>query len=256
MHPRQDNNDHNHPVLTRLRDLRLAGDRGGALQEATRALSAQPGDPALMAEAVRTLVVAEQPETAARLFQLFAGDARARDILEPEVIARLALLQGHPEWVAGLSASAGPAWLAQFLACGQDPVFPLRLHEMQVRVANGPSVYVFTGDCPHCGHRSTVRTAVNLLVLIRSLCPACFGRHQLDWRQVRDFLRDRYAGCLALSLSETDWDLIDHVRSRLMEDEGVPAIVKALGQEYHFLLNEILARHVLDGSRQGPERTS
>jgi hypothetical protein len=209
-----------------------------------------------MAEAVRTLVVAEQPETAARLFHLFSGNPLAADLLEPEVIVRLALQQDRPELVAGLPAPDGPAWLAHFRGSGQDPVFPLRLTQMQVRVASGPSVYFFTGDCPHCGHPSTVRVAINLLVLTRSLCPACFGCFQVDWREIRAFLRRRYAAFLALDLSETDWDLIDHVRPRLMEPAGAPGIVKALGQEYHFLLNEILARHLLDSAQTGPERPS
>lgn len=248
--------DSNHPALKRLRDLRLGGDRGAALQEVTLALSAQPGDLALMAEAVRTLVVAEQPETAARLYRHFSGNPLAADFLEPQVIVRLALLQGRPELTKGLFASDGPAWLAHFLGSGQDPIFPLRLKEMQVRVASGPSVYFFTGDCPYCGHQGTVRVAINLLVLTRSLCPACFGRYQVDWREIRAFLRRRHAAFLALDLSETDWDLIDHLRPRLMEKEGAPGIVKALGQDYHFLLNEILARHLLDGSPPAPERSS
>jgi hypothetical protein len=248
--------DSNSPALQRLRELRLGGDRGGALQEVTLALSAQPGDLAVMAEAVRTLVVAEQSETAARLFRHFSGNPLAADFLEPEVIVRLALLQGRPELTEDLPPPDGPAWLAHFLKTGQDPISPLRLKEMQVRVASGPSVYFFTGDCPHCGHPSTVRVAINLLVLTRSLCPACFGCYQVDWREIRAFLRRRYAAFLALDLSETDWDLIDHVRPRLMEKEGAPGIVRALGQEYHFLLNEILARHLLDGSPPGPERLS
>lgn len=238
----------------RLRALRLAGRLGDALREATRAMAAAPADTALMAEAVQVLILTEQTDTAVRLYQAFSDKAGDDENLEPAALVRLALQMERTDLLEGMPVPESPAWLAPLLTAGEDPRQPLRLDGMQVRVANGPSAYVFSGGCPHCGHRLDRQVNTNLLVRQEGLCPACFGSWSLDYRDIAGFLRARYPEYLARDVSETDWDLIDHIRPRLMEPGGAPDIVQALGQQYHFLLNEVLARHLLAADRNGPDR--
>ncbi|MBK7189942.1 MAG: hypothetical protein IPH86_15020 [bacterium] len=45
--------------------------------------------------------------------------------------------------------------------------------------------------------------------------------------------------------SAGDVELVEHVRSRLLESDEVPEIVRMLGQEYLFLLNELLVRRLM-----------
>ncbi len=247
MCPQQDNESNIH-ALNQLQALRLAGELGPALQAATRAMAQRPTDMAIMAEAIRVLILSAQTETAVRLYQAFTDNTLANNNLEPEALVRMALQLGRTDLLADMPTPAGPSWLVTLLGSGEDPLKPLVLQEMQVKVANGPSDYNFTSACPHCDHGGVVRISTNLLVYQTGLCPACFGGYVIDYEDIRAFIRQRHKGLLTADIAATDWDLIDHIRPRLMEKGAAPEIVQNLGQEYHFILNEILARHLMESS--------
>ncbi len=233
----------------RLREARLAGHLKLAIGEVSTLLSSGAATPAALAEAVRVLVAAGQPGTAMRLHAMLAAAAQrgAAPVLEPEVLARLALQVGQPGLLEGLPVVDAPAWLASLQRDGRDPVPPFAIGGLQVTVANGPAVYAVTGACPHCGHERAFELRANLMVRVDGLCPSCFGGYEVTWEALRAFLRERHPGLLADDAREADWALVEHVRGRLLESGDVPGIVRALGQEYHFLLNEILARRLMEG---------
>lgn len=87
----------------------------------------------------------------------------------------------------------------------------------------------------------------NLLVARSSLCPACFGHVRLTYRGILAFLQERHPDLLTRRDENTDWDMIEQVRPRLLGLEEAPQVVRRLGQEYQFLLNEIITRRLLAG---------
>jgi len=244
----QQNNQSNIHTLKQLQDLRLTGQLVPALQMATGAMAQYPGDMTIMAEAIRVLILSEQTDTAVRLYQAYTDNAVENNNLEPEALVRMALQMGRVDLVADMPAPAGPAWLVTLLETGDDPLTPLILQKMGVKVANGPSVYNFTSACPHCGHSGVIQISTNLLVYRTGLCGACFGGYVVDYEDIRTFIRQQHHELLQTEVAVTDWDLTDHVRTRLMEKGGAPEVVQNLGQEYHFMLNEILARHIMGES--------
>jgi len=233
--------------LGAMQDMRMSGDLGQALQVATRTMSLHPGDDGIMAEAIRTLILCRQTDTAARLYQVFT-DASPENNLEPPVLVRLALQMGRTDLLADMPVPDKPSWLAALLQTGNDPAADLVLRDLKISAADGPTIYLFGGTCPYCEHQATIRIRANLLVHLTSLCTSCFGRYAIDYRNIRTFIRERYADYLEMDVGAAEKDLIDHVRPRLMAADGAPDIVRNLGQEYHFLLNEILARYVMADS--------
>lgn len=252
MNSQQNSNNH---TVSQLQNMRLAGRLGEALQAVTRAMSADPANAELKAEAVRVLILAGQNDTAVRLFQSISDKQRQNNNLEPEAVARMAI-QRQQETLEGMPVPSGPSWLVEWLNSGQDPLLNFDLQEMQLRVANGPSAYIFTSACPHCRHQAMIPVQVSLLVVQERLCNACFGRCRFDYQEIRTFIQQHHPDFLNLQDSNTDWDLVDHVRPRLMEKDGAPDVVRNLGQEYHFLLNEILARHLMTApeNEEGTQR--
>lgn len=244
----QQNNESNIHTLYQLQTLRLSGQLGPALQAATQAMGQNPADSAIMGEAIRVLILSQQTETAVRLYQTFTDNTVKNNNLEAEALVRMALQMGRLDLVEGMPTPAGPAWLVTLLETGEDPLKSLVLHEMRVKVANGPSVYNFTSACPHCDHSGVVQISTNLLVYQVGLCPACFGSYAVDYGDIRGFIRERHNDLLETDIAATDWDLVEHIRPRLMEKDGAPEIVQNTGQEYHFMLNEILARHLMRSS--------
>jgi hypothetical protein len=236
-------------TLEQLRSLRLAGDQAGALNLATRALSGDSVQPDILAETIRILIWGEKTDMAVQLYQALSANLNSSNNLEPEALVRLAMQMGRADLIENMPAPEKPRWLKSMLEKGKEPAEGLEITEMNVRGENGPSVYFFTGNCPYCSHPSRLRVATNLLTLKRGICPACFGRFSLDFAAIRDFLRNRYTDFLELDVSNTDWDLIDRIRPRVLGDEPAPEVVANLGQEYQFLLNELLARHLMEGNK-------
>lgn len=240
-------------TLQNLRNLRLAGDWGPALQAASQALGAVTIDPAILAESIRILILNEKTDLALKLYQALTDNPQSGNNLEPEALVRLALQMGRTDLLDGMPAPEEPAWLVPLLTRGEEPADLLILTGMEVRGNNGPSVYFFTGHCPYCGHLGQLSVATNLLTVRLGMCNACFGRFSLDYAAISDFLRRRYPDFLDLDVSRTDWDLIDHIRPRVLGDEPAPEVVAKLGQEYQFLLNELLARHLMAAHPSDPE---
>jgi hypothetical protein len=232
----------------RLREARLAGYLKLAFGEVSSLLSSGAATPAALAEAVRVLVAADQPGTAMRLHAMLAAAAPpgAGHALEPEVLARLALQIGQRGLLEGLPAVTAPAWLVALQRDGHDLVSPFVISDLKVTVANGPAVYAITGACPHCGHGRAFELRANLMVRVDGLCPSCFGGYEVAWEALRAFLLARFPDLLADRARDADWELVEHVRHRLLEADDVPELVRALGQEYHFLLNEIIACRLMD----------
>lgn len=249
MSPDSNRNIH---AIENIRKLRLAGQLGPALEAVTKALAEHPGDAVTMGEAIRLLTVAGKTETALRLHDAFSSIASKDNALEPELLARLALQMGRTDLLGDLPPVEQPTWLMMFQENKEDPLRDLQLGALTIQVSNGPSVYEFQGPCPYCGHLVTTRVNVNLLVSIKGVCPACFGAHRLDYRIIRQFVMDRHADLLEPGTRQTDLDLNDHLREKLMEPGKAPPIIRLLGQEYHFLLNGIMAnRHLKHMDQEG-----
>ncbi len=250
MNPLSDNPS---DACDRLREARLAGHLKRALGEVSLLLSSGAITPAALAEAVRVLVAAGQPGTAMRLHGMLvaATPHGSGNTLEPAVLARLALQIGQRGLLEGLPVVDSPAWLVALQGDGRDPVPPFAISDLQVTVANGPAMYAITGACPHCGHERAFELRANLMVRVDGLCPSCFGGYEVAWEALRAFLLARFPDLLADRARDADWELVEHVRHRLLEADDVPDLVRALGQEYHFLLNEIIARRLMDDANAG-----
>ncbi len=230
-------------AVDRVRRARLAGQLSVAVSEAMTALAGGAVTLELAAEAARAHIVAGRPEVAAQLCQLLAA-ARpgSGPALETVAMARLALQQGQPGQLAGLPAPEGSGWLARWQRDGEDLCPPLAIRDLRVAIVNGPTLYTVTGACTWCGHERGFDLRTTLLVSVEGLCPACYGRYGVTWDTLRAFIRQRFPALVAEGARDEDHDLIEHVRRRLLEDPAVPEIAHALGQEYHFLLNELLVR--------------
>ncbi|PID79319.1 hypothetical protein CSB20_10725 [bacterium DOLZORAL124_64_63] len=188
-----------------------------------------------------------QGETAARLYQTLDAAAQQEVGPEPEVLVRLALLLGRRDLTEGMPAEGKTGWLGHFLREGEDPLAEMIWRGVQVKVRSGPADIIMPGACPHCGHEAAVHFPISLVVSREALCGACFGRQAIHWAGIEAYLEDTRADFLTLDVRETDWDLIDAVRPLLQPGSDAPEVVQNLGQEYQFLLNEILAGHLLSG---------
>ena len=240
-------------IRDRLRSARLAGRLMAAVGEVSAALSAGAVSPAVVAEAVRVFIVAGTPDTAERLRRLLADDPQPGPdhALEPAALARLALQLGRSERLADLPAGDDPTWLVHLRNAGEDPLLPFDARALKVSVVNGPALFTVRGACPHCGHERTFDLRGNLMVRVSGLCPACFGAYEVTYDGLRTLIRDQYDNLTGQAVRAGDQDLVDHVRARLLESADVPEIVRSLGQEYQFLLNEIVARRLIgDGGAQ------
>lgn len=222
-----------------IKTLRLQGQLPQAMKQASEALGQTPSDFELMGETIRVLILADQPETANNLYQVFAS-APGGQALEPAAMIRLALQMDRQDLLEGMPPPENPAWLVDLLTGGTDPLGPFLPAEVQLTVANGPSVFHFSGPCPHCGHRLETQVQTSLLVFRQWLCPACFGQVKLDHHGALDCLAKSFPDLLQLDPNQSDAALIDYLRPRLMGALPAPDIVLALGQEYHFLINEII----------------
>jgi len=228
-----------------IKTMRLQGQLPQAMKQASEALGRDPSDFDLMGETICVLILAGQSETANSLYQIFAS-APGEHALEQAAMIRLALQMGRRDLLAGMPPPENPAWLAELLTKNIDPWGHFLPTEVQLTVANGPSVFHFHGPCPHCGHRLQTLVKTSLLVFRQWLCPACFGQVQLDHHGALAPLEKNFSDLLQLGPNQSDAALIDYLRPRLMGDLPVPDIVLALGQEYHFLINEIILNQLND----------
>lgn len=210
---------------------------------ASEALGKTPGDFVLMGETIRVLILARQPEAASSLFQVFSS-ADSNNNLDPEVLVRLALMMDRADLIEDMPPPEGPAWLVELLTNGHDLVGFLSPTTMDIKVANGPAHFNFQGPCPHCRHMLGAQVKVSLMINRTWICPACFGNVELDHQGVRNCLNEQFSSDLQDSAAESDADLIDYLRPKLMGAEPMPDIALALGQEYHFLLNELILDHL------------
>ena len=222
--------------------MRLSGNLNEALQLASHAITANSRDWEVMGESIRVLICLGQAETAARLYQAFTAEPNLDNCLPPEALVRLALLLGRRDLLEGMEPPSNPAWLVTLLTEGDDPAETLVVQDVQVTGDNGPSIFTFTGTCPHCGHGLRQEFRTTLLVHRAWVCTSCFGPVQLDYSAARDVLRKKYSHQLASGFDHTDRDLIEHIKPRVSGAEPAPFIVQALAQEYHFLLNEIILK--------------
>lgn len=237
-------------LTTDIMALRLSGQLSLAMKQAGEALAAAPGDFELMAETVRLLVVAQQAETASNLYQNFSA-AGSSHKLEPEALVRLALQLGRWDLLKEMPTPEGPSWLVTALKEGYDPEGPFMPHGVKISVANGPSIFDFTGSCPHCNHPQVAQVPLSLLICRSWICPACFGRVKMDHHGVRSCMNSTYPDLLEMDSNQSDADLIDYLRPKLMGAEEMPQIAWAMGQEYHFLINEILVGLMGDQNNEG-----
>jgi len=228
---------------TSIRQLRLNSHIAEAMKMASEALGKTPGDYELMGETIRVLILARQHEAASSLYQMFSSASDANN-LEPEALVRLALLMGRADLIENMPPPAGPSWLVKLLTEGNDPFGSMEPESMNISVVNGPAFFSFQGSCPHCEHPLGAQVKVSLLIHRTWICPACFGNVQLDHHGVRHCLNEIFPDGLQESATESDAELIDHVRPKMMGAEPMPEIALALGQEYHFLLNEIIMTHL------------
>ncbi len=240
-------------VAADLRRLRLAGRAAEALHLASRSLQTGGQDRAVMGEAIRILICLGEAPAAANLYQTYAAGPQASPELETEVLVRLALLLERRELLADMDPPPGPSWLVTLLTSGHDPAEPLLVRDLQIRIEIGHSVFAFAGSCPHCGHSLAQEFRDTLLVHRTWVCPGCFGLVRLDHVTARRVLRDKYAGQLGGGLQNTDQQLIEHIKPRLTGQATAPFIVQALGQGYHFVLNELVLKYGAGAAEPAPE---
>ena len=161
---------------------------------------------------------------------------------------RLALQLGRRDLLEGMEPPADPSWLVTLLTTGEDPVASLVVADTRIRVENGHSIFTFSGSCPHCGHGQEREFLATLMALHGWVCPCCFGLVELDHRTARDavacqFLMARdFPGARDHDLDRLDGDLVERIIPRVTGAEPAPFVVRALAQEYHFLLNEIILK--------------
>ncbi len=237
-----------------IRQLRLNNHIVEAMKLASEALGKTPGDMELMGETIRVFIVAGQPEAASSLYQVFAG-ASGSNNLEPQALVRLAMLLDRADLIENMTPPEGPSWLVELLIGGSDPVSSLEPQAMDISVVNGPAIFNIKGLCPHCDHSLAVQVKVSLLIHKTWICPACFGNVLLDHEGARKIMNTTFSEVLQESAAESDADLIDYLRPKLMGAEPMPDIALALGQEYHFLLNEIILADLTPEENTGADQS-
>jgi hypothetical protein len=238
-------------LASQLRELRLKGQLGPALQLASQAVTQHADDGEAMVEAVCVLVCLGEGQPAAQLYQAMTADQVQENSLAPEVLVRLALLLGRRDLLEEMKPPAQPPWLVEVLTSGTDPTAILTVTEVHIRGDYGHSVFTMTGACPHCGQTLARDFRTSLLVHVEWICPACFGLVGLDAMATRAALNKLWKGDDQAGLRRWDRDLIDHLRPVLTGAEPRPFMVQALAQEYHFLLNELILKFV--AGRPDPE---
>ncbi|MCP4292697.1 MAG: hypothetical protein GY780_12785 [bacterium] len=238
-------------ITASIKELRLKGQLTPAMQQAGEILGKNPGDYELMAETIRLLILAGQAETASSLYQNFAA-ANSAYSLEPEALVRLALMLDRRDLLNNIPVPKQPVWLVELLTDGHDNQSVFVPDQVDISVANGPSIFIFSGPCPHCKHELRAQVLVSLLVCRSFLCPNCFGQILMDHNSVKSCLQNNYPELLKMDTNQSDADIIDYLRPKLMGAEEVPEIILDLGQEYHFLINEILVGQMKSQS-QDPE---
>ncbi len=226
-----------------VRRQRLSGHLHEALQKASRTLSTTPGDWTTMGEAIRTLICLGEADAAAGLYQSFTGAPGLNNNLEPEALVRLALLMDRRELLGGMEPPAGPTWLVSLLVNGVDPIEPLTVADLQLRIEFGHSVFTFVGNCPHCNHGLTQVFKDTLLVYRTWTCPGCFGQVTLDYAAARTALTEKFSTQIEAGLQDTDRRLIEHIKPKVLGTAPAPPVVQALGQGYHFMLNELVLKY-------------
>ncbi len=234
----------------KIRELRLIGQVDEALRLASVELGKnQTAD--LLAEAIRVLILKDQPANAAALYRAFTANPADGNNLEPEALVRLSLQMNRRSLLENMPVPAGPSWLVELLKTGQDLVANFQPSGLDVAVTNGPAVYNFSGPCPHCKHLQTQAVATSLLVLKRWYCPGCFGSLELTLATVQAYLEDNNRELRGRDYFDLDAPLLDHIRPQMLGEEETENIVRALGQEYVFLLNELIVWHDSLTSRGG-----
>jgi hypothetical protein len=193
---------------------------------------------------------------AARLLGTLGDTQDSGRGLEPEVGARLALLLGEKVRPSDGAAPDPEGWLGRYLASGEDAFRAPGWQRMDMTVQGGPPDFFLDGSCAHCGHALRINLPVSLLVDRRELCPACFGGLRVHLGDLEEFLADKHGDLLELDTGDTDWELLDTVRERTAPDRDVPEVIRNLGQEYQFLLNEILTGHLLADRDPGTGKPS
>ncbi len=226
----------------KIRELRLTGKIDEALILASEELGKNQSA-ALLAEAIRVLILKGQHANATALYRVFTADPSSGNNLEPEALVRLALQMGRPELLEKMGIPAGPTWLVELLTNGEDPQDNFQPVGLDVTVSNGPAVYTFQGPCPYCGLTQIQTVATSLLVLRHWFCPSCFGAMKLDLDTVRTYLETNCRDLLQRDFFNLDAPLLEHIRPLLVGEEETEAIIQALGQEYVFLLNELIVWH-------------
>ena len=235
-----------------IRALRLDGKLPEALRAITAALGQHPANGDLLAEGVRVLLLSGQNDTAARLYQSLGSATTGARELEPEALVRLALQMNRRDLVEGMPIPEGPAWLVHLLREGSDPTTLWEIHEITVQLDGGQSVFTLRTSCPYCAHSGSHQVRTNLMQARSGLCPSCFGHGRLHFRGIGTFLQEHHADLLVRQDAGTDWEMIERVRPRLLELEEAPEILWGLGQDYQFLLNEIITRRLLSGEEERP----
>ncbi len=219
--------------------LRLSGHLTAAMMKAGEALQSTPGDLPLMAETVRLLILTQQTEIASNLYQNLSA-AGAGKSLEQRALVRLALQLDRWDLLEEMPTPEGPSWLVTALTKHRDPVGAILPHGVKVSVANGPSIFHFASSCPHCTHALEVVVPVSLLVCRDWICPACFGLLNMNHHGVRSCLKNSFADLLQMDAIESDAEVVEFLRPKLMGAETMENIARSMGQEYHFMINEIL----------------
>ena len=227
-----------------IRALRLSGRLNAALQLASGVLDAEPANWPVMGEIIQVLVCLEQAASAARFYQVFTGDPAQGNELPPAALVRLAMQLERRDLLAGMAPPPAPSWLASLLGEGVDPVPGLDIAQVALRVDNGHPVFTFAGSCPHCAHGQRQEFRLTLVSRRQWVCPGCFGLMHLDQQVTGPALRQAFREQLDQGMFAADQRLIRQVRPGMTGLTEVPPVVAALGQEYHFLLNELALRLV------------
>lgn len=222
----------------RIQQLRLSYQLDQALHLASQVLVANPRNWEVMGQAIHVLICLGEAESAAGLYQSYTDDPSLNNNLPPEVLVRLALQLGRRDLLEGMEPPESPSWLACLLTEGTDPVLDLAVEKVDLRVETGHPIFTFMGLCPHCSHDQKREFRLTLVSRHQWVCPSCFGLVSLGPEATIPVLQETFEDQIGSEMYTTDNRLIDQIKPRLTGVEDAPFIVRALGQEYHFLLNE------------------